>query len=99
MEGQIRRVFGKDADMAIKISWAENGSRKCDRDNKGLNKDGTYDIGVFMINAYYHRHKATDSELRDCLKNILVAKQIFDRQGWSPWVVYANKSYLRYKAN
>lgn len=85
--------------MALAVSQAENGTRKCDRDNKGLNKDGTHDIGVFMINAYWQRNRATDKELRDCLTNIRVAKQIFDEQGWSPWVAYWNGSYKKYLNN
>ncbi len=82
--------------MALAISQAENGTRRCDRDNKGTNKDGSTDIGVFQINAHAHRNKATPEQLRDCLTNILVAKQIFDRQGWSPWVVYKTGAYKRY---
>lgn len=89
-------MFGDDYKIALAVSQAENGTRKCDRDNKGLNKDGTYDVGVFMINAHYHRNKATDSQLRDCLTNILVAKQIYDRQGWNPWVAYKNGLYKKF---
>lgn len=82
--------------MALAISQAENGTRQCDRDNKGLNKDGTVDYGVFMINGYWHRNKATPEQLKDCLKNIQVAYEIFKQQGWSPWTVYKTKAYIKY---
>lgn len=95
MEGQIRRVFGEHAEMALAISWAENGSRKCDRVSKP-NSNGTFDYGVFQLNSIHLKKGYTEAQFKDCLTNILVAKQIFDRQGWEPWVAYKNGSYKRY---
>lgn len=92
----IIQVFGKDCKMALAISQGENGTRQCDRDNAGLNKDGTTDYGVFMVNGYWHRNKATPEQLKDCLINIKVAKVIYDKQGWSPWVVYKTGVYKKY---
>lgn len=82
--------------MALAISQAENGTRKCSRDNAGLNRDGSVDYGIFMINGYWHRHQATPAQLKDCLINIKVAKAIYDKQGWTPWVVYNTGSYKKF---
>jgi hypothetical protein len=82
--------------MALAVSLAENGTRQCDRDNAGTNKDGSTDIGVFQINAHAHRNKATADQLRDCRVNIHVAKQIYDASGWNPWVVYQTGTYKRF---
>lgn len=78
--------------MALAISWAENGSRKCDRVSPA-NSNGTKDYGVFQINTIH----AWRGNLTDCKENIRIAKEIFDEQGWSPWSVYKNKRYLTYK--
>jgi len=88
VEAQICRVFGrKDCKMALAISQAENGLRTCDR------VSSTGDIGIFQINEYYHGHRG---DLYDCTENIQIAKQIFDEQGWTPWVAYNNKSYIKF---
>ena len=91
VEAQIRRVFGtKHAEVALAVSQSENGSRKCDR----IGVSG--DIGVFQINPWVHDDKASPEELKDCLTNIRVAKQIFDTSGWYPWVDFNNGNYLAY---
>lgn len=82
--------------MALAISQAENGSRRCDRVSP-VNTNGSVDIGIFQINATAHRAKASIDQLKDCTINIKIAKQIFDRQGWSPWVTYNNGSYKKYE--
>lgn len=88
-------MFGKDAKMALAISQAENGSRKCDRVSKP-NSNGSVDIGLFQVNNLAHKGKATETELKDCLTNIRIAKQIFDSSGWHPWTVYRTEAYKKY---
>lgn len=84
-------MFGKDAKMALAISQAENGTRQCDR--VGVTKD----IGIFQIAPQFHYNKVQSIEdLKDCLINIKVAKQIYDASGWNAWSVYKNKSYLKF---
>jgi len=95
-EVMIRRIFKKDTKMALAISQAENSLRTCDRVSKP-NKDGSIDIGVFQVNSYAHRGKATLKELMDCETNIRVAKQIFDEQGnWLAWTVYRTGAYKKF---
>lgn len=80
--------------MALAISQAENGTRQCDR--IGV----TGDIGVFQIAPQFHYNKVDDiNDLKDCLTNIKVAKQIYDASGWYAWSVYKNKLYLKFYNN
>lgn len=82
--------------MALAISQAENGTRQCDRDNKGLNPGGTVDYGVFMLNDYWQRHRGTVEQFKDCETNIRIAYEIYKDSGWKMWSVYKNKSYIKY---
>lgn len=79
--------------MALAVSQAENGTRACDR----IGVSG--DIGVFQINPKAHYKKASVAELKDCLINIRVAKQIFDRSSWYPWTVFNTGAYKKYLTN
>lgn len=91
----IVQVFGDDCRMALAISQAENGTRQCDRVSKP-NSNGSYDIGVFQINTIHTPSKGNIKQLKECMHNIKVAKQIFDAQGWSPWSVYKSGKYKQY---
>jgi soluble lytic murein transglycosylase-like protein len=93
VETQIRKVFGKDAKLAEAIFRAES----------GLNCNAvsyTGDIGIAQINAKFHAKRALangmNGNLMDCTTNLLVAKQIFDEQGWTPWVVYNTLAYKKF---
>lgn len=76
--------------MALAISQAENGTRACDRIH--VNSDKSIDIGPFQINSIH----AKKGNLYNCLDNIRVAHAIYQKQGWSPWVVYQTKAYLKF---
>ena len=78
--------------MAIAIAKAESGLR-CEAVN--VNRGGSVDKGVFQLNSVH----TAKGNLDDCLEGIKIAKVIYDRQGWSPWVAYTNKSYKRFLTN
>lgn len=80
--------------MALAVSQAENGTRQCDRINVNNNK--TVDVGVFQINSVHFKKGYTINDFADCQTNIEVAHKIFKAQGWSPWVAYNNKNYLKF---
>ncbi len=86
----IRWTFGKDYKTALAVATAENGTHACDRIHQ--NSNGTVDIGIFQINSV-HAHKGN---LYDCRDNVRVAYQIFKASGFSAWVAYKNKSYLKF---
>ena len=94
MEGQICRAFGPDCKMALAISQAENGTRRCDRVN--VNKDLSIDVGVFMLNSVHFKKGYTLNDFTDCQKNIEIAYSLFKQQGWTPWVVYKTGAYKKY---
>lgn len=80
---EIERVFGDDAENALKVAQCESGFRTviC---NDGLNRDGTVDCGIFQINSNVH---GIDRKwLKNYRINIAAAKQLHDEWGnWSPW--------------
>jgi hypothetical protein len=80
IEGQIEMVFGVDAEDAKKVFTCESHLKANAVNNK--NRNGSIDIGVAQINSV---HSIPDAYLKNSMINLLVAKQIFDRQGWQPW--------------
>lgn len=93
-EDYICYVFGRDCRMALAVSQAENGTRQCDR--FGINTNKSIDTGVFQINSIHLKKGWKLSDLLDCHKNVDYAKQIFDAQGWNPWVNYTNGFYKKF---
>lgn len=64
------------------------------------NKTNEYSIGLTQVNAPVHSDKLrrrgfTESDLRDPLKNLQIAKDVFDEAGQSfqPWSVYKHGLY------
>lgn len=96
VEQYICDKFGTDCKTALAVSWAENGTRQCDRVN--INSNKTLDVGVFQINSVHMKKGFTLSDLADCKKNVDIAFGIFKVQGWTPWVAYKNGSYKKNKA-
>ena len=90
----------------IRVLDGENRGRDPNSINK--NKDGSLDIGLFQINSNtfsdFMRRKGdvisamginTFEDLFDPVKNIQMAKIIWDEQGWNAW--YGAPSELRIK--
>ena len=74
IEREIEAVFGEEADLFKRIAWCES---RFDPD-----ADNGSDTGVFQINRV---HQIAPRWLRNYKINILVAKELFDRQGTLPW--------------
>lgn len=77
IEQEIRLVFGKAGDTAVKVARCES----------GLNPQAKNKIssarGLFQIMQSWH--KIDQKWLFNPNINILVAKQLYDEQGWNPW--------------
>jgi hypothetical protein len=73
----IRSVFGKDADVALKVAKCESGMNP-----KARNKTSTA-RGLFQVMASIHGVR--EKWLYDPLINTLIAKSLFDASGWNPW--------------
>lgn len=81
IEDKIRAMFPEDPDMAVKIAKCESGMRA--NAFNGKNRNGSWDAGVMQINSV---HKYSKEYLFDVDNNLKVARKLYDRQGWSPWV-------------
>lgn len=80
IEKEIYEVFGEDWEKALKIFECESGlNPKAINTN---NKNGTFDAGLPQINSV---HGIDKKWLFNYKIAIRVAKQMFDKQGWSPW--------------
>lgn len=93
-EEYICYKFGKDCKIALAVSQAENGTRQCDR--IGVNTNRTVDVGIFQINSVHFKKGYTLNDFTDCKKNVDIAYEIFQIQGWNPWVAYTNSSYKKF---
>jgi hypothetical protein len=90
--------YGEESAMRMCIiTQSENGSR--DPNKVHINDDLSADVGLFQINAYWHCEKigmpngnACVEQLKDQDTNLMVARQIYERQGWSPW--HGRKAHL-----
>lgn len=83
IEDMITDEFGKHADEALRIAFCES---KFDTDD--VSSAGA--VGVFQIRPQNHGWRVgkvkKGKDLFDPLTNVRVARHIFERQGWQPWV-------------
>lgn len=83
IEDYIREVFGEDADKMIQIiDKCEN--KGWDEDAVNWNRNGTWDVGIAMINQVHGR---TMEDMKDYRKNIDQAHRVYRNAGnsFSPW--------------
>lgn len=93
----VKKIFGPDADDALAVAASENGTFQPDRDSPP-NLDGSVDRGWFQININTFnglmkrrpdlmRQAGITSyeEMKDPIKNTLVAKMVYDEGGWGRW--------------
>ena len=87
------------------ISMGESrGNSAIDTVQSGLDpgKKNEYSIGLTQINTQAHGDKLsrrgwTNEDLRDPLKNLTIAKEVFDEVGsFKPWSVYTSGKYTQY---
>jgi hypothetical protein len=72
------------------IALAESGG-KTDAVNRNTN--GSTDTGLWQINSI---HGYSSSALMDPRTNARAAKAVFDKQGYTAWVVFKSGAYMRY---
>lgn len=89
--------FGAEVgNLAVAVSWAENGTRQCDRISKP-NKNGTTDFGLWQINTI-HLKRFKLADVIDCEKSTDIALQIYTEQGgFQAWVGYTSGAYKKYR--
>jgi hypothetical protein len=86
-------ILGDKCNIFIAILKAENGSHECTRDNRGLNRNGTVDIGLTQIN-WSPSSPYTFEQLQDCKFNLDIAMKKYAARGFQPWAAYNSGRYL-----
>lgn len=86
----------KDCNIFVAILKAENGTHECTRDNRGLNRNGTVDIGLAQINWKPGNPWHTFEQLQDCKYNLDVALEMYSRRGFQPWYAYTKGAYKKF---
>jgi hypothetical protein len=78
---------------ALAVAKAESGMR-CDA--LGINTNKTADLGVYQINTVHLKKGGswTLANMGDCYKNVDLAYELWQQQGWEPWVAFWSGSYL-----
>ncbi len=83
-----------NVDIALAVMQAES-SCISDRDNTGLNYDGSNDKGLMQINSI-HSNIISDLDRLDPVENIRAAYEVYRGSGWKAWSAYNNGSYLKF---
>ncbi len=94
---QYRSIVQKydwNVDIALAVMQAES-SCISNRDNSGLNKNGSNDKGLMQINSI-HSDLISDLDRFDPEKNIQAGYEIYRGAGWKAWSAYNNGSYLKF---
>lgn len=91
-EHYICETFGPyDCKTAIAIARAESRMRE---DAVNVNTNGTVDLGIFQVNSvHFDREGCSIQELVFARQNVDCAYQIYQEQGWSPWVAFKNGNF------
>jgi hypothetical protein len=87
--------LGDRCDTFIAILKAENGTHECTRDNRGLNKNGSVDVGLAQIN-WSKSSPYTFEQLQDCRFNLDIALKKIEYRGFQPWVAYNKGIYKKF---
>lgn len=87
--------LGEKCNIFIAILKAENGTHECTRDNRGLNRNGSIDIGLTQIN-WTPSSPYTFEQLQDCKFNLDIALKKYEARGFQPWAAYNSGRYLRH---
>jgi hypothetical protein len=87
--------LGDRCNTFIAILAAENGTHECTRDNRGLNRNGSIDIGLAQIN-WSPRSPYSFEQLQDCKFNLDIALQKVAARGFQPWSAYNKGAYLKH---
>lgn len=84
-----------DVHVASAIMQAES---RCvaDKNNAGLNYDGSVDYGLMQINSIHADMVSNLGKLYIPEVNVGVAYKLYKAHGWTAWSTYNNGSYLEF---
>lgn len=87
----------KNCNIFIAVLIAENGTHECTRDNRGLNRNGSIDVGLAQINWNPKNNSPYSIEqLQDCKFNLDIALKKYEARGFQPWYAYTKGSYKKF---
>ena len=91
------KVGQKQCEIFIAVLKAENGTHECTRDNRGINPNGSIDVGLAQINWNANWHPPyTIEQLRDCKFNLDIALKKYQARGFQPWYAYTKGAYKKF---
>ncbi len=89
--------LGDKCNTFIAVLKAENGTHECTRDNRGLNKNGSVDVGLAQINWNpKYNPPYSFEQLQDCKFNLDIALKKYASRGFQPWSAYNSGAYLKH---
>ena len=90
IEEKIRETFPEEPEIAVAVAKAESGHNPLALNDKNTN--GSTDKGLFQINSCH----GYGDELFDIDTNLEVARKLYDKSGWTPWVAYTTGAYTNH---
>lgn len=94
LERYICEKFGQyECKTALAVAKSES---KLQEGAFHVNSNGTVDIGIFQINSiHFGRSGCSLKEIASAQGNVDCAYSLWSEQGWHPWVVFKNGSFIR----
>ncbi len=91
------KIGASQCEIFIAVLKGENGTHECTRDNRGVNRNGSLDVGLAQINwnAKYNP-PYTIEQLRDCKFNLDIALLKYKARGFQPWYAYTKGTYKKF---
>ena len=75
-----------DCRIALAVAKSESGMRE---QAFNINTNNTIDVGIFQINSvHFKKDNCQFKDMLDERKNVDCAFEIWEAQGWTPWVVF-----------
>ena len=90
IEEKIRETFPEEPEIAVAVAKAESGHNPLALNDKNTN--GTTDKGLFQINSCH----GYGDELFDIDKNLEVARKLYDKSGFTPWVAFTTNAHIKF---
>lgn len=106
IESYVRKIFGKDANVALAVSHHECGYTNKHYPRCHLKSGVEHSVGLFQINLYnskqwIHAGRIPGVTMEEKVKwlenpfnNTLYAYWVFKTSGFNPWTAYSKGAYL-----